>query len=141
ENQDRVLGPTTIDRWVYSETKALGEYMVLGYHRAGMPASIVRLFNVYGPRLDREGSGRVISRFIRQMMGDDPVTIIGDGKQTRAFTYITDIVRGIVAAGELPEAVGGIFNLGSTTETSINDLVDLIARIAGKRPPIRHVGL
>lgn len=139
ENDDRILGPTTVDRWVYSETKALGEYMSLAYCQAGLPVSIVRLFNVYGPRLDKEGNGRVITRFMRQVLDGHEVTIIGDGNQTRAFTYITDIVRGIVAAGEKPEAVGGIFNLGTTVETSINELVDAIFRATGKRAPIRHV--
>lgn len=141
EVDDRVLGPTTVDRWVYSETKALGEYMCLGYHRAGLPVSIVRLFNVYGPRLDREGSGRVITRFIRQAMCGEPITVIGDGRQTRCFTYVSDIVRGIIAAGEQPGAVGGIFNLGTTVETSINELVEMICQVSGRHPEVRHLGL
>jgi len=141
EEDDRMLGPTTVDRWVYSETKALGEYMCLGYHRSGLPVSIVRLFNVYGPRLDREGSGRVISRFIRQVMRNEPITIIGDGQQTRCFTYITDIARGIIAAAERPEAIGGIFNLGTTVETSINELVEIICKVAERQNDIRYVGL
>jgi UDP-glucose 4-epimerase len=141
ETDDRVLGPTTVDRWVYSETKALGEYICLGYHRAGLPVSIVRFFNVYGPRLDREGSGRVITRFMRQALRGEPITVIGDGKQTRCYTYIDDVVQGVVAAGERKQAVGGIFNLGSTVETSINDLVEVICAVTSRRPPIKHVGL
>lgn len=141
EDDDRVLGPTTVDRWVYSETKALGEYMALGYHRAGLPISVVRFFNVYGPRLDREGSGRVITRFLKQALGDEPITVIGDGKQTRCFTYIDDIVRGIVAAGEREEALGLTFNLGSTVETSINELVKAICELTGRHPPVEFVEL
>jgi UDP-glucose 4-epimerase len=141
ENDDRVLGPTTVDRWVYSETKALGEYMCLGYHRAGLPVSIVRFFNIYGPRLDREGSGRVITRFLRQAMRGEPITVIGDGSQTRCFTYVGDVIGGVIAAGEKPEAVGGIFNLGTTVETSINQLVDAVSTAVGKDAQVRHVGL
>lgn len=141
ESDDRVLGPTTVDRWVYSETKALGEYICRGYGREGLPVSIVRLFNVYGPRLDREGSGRVVSRFLRQAMEGNEITIIGDGAQTRCFTYCTDIIRGIVAAGERHESVGGIFNLGTDVETSINELVDVVCAVVGRRPPVRHVEL
>lgn len=141
ENDDRVLGSTTVDRWVYSETKAIGEYLCLGYHRQGLPVSTVRLFNAYGPRLDKGGGGRVVTRFIRQIMRDEPVTLIGNGEQTRSFTYIADIVNGIVAAGEREEAIGGIFNLGSSVETSINDLVKLIAEVVGKEPSIRSVAL
>jgi UDP-glucose 4-epimerase len=141
ENDDRVLGPTMVDRWVYSETKALGEYMCLGYHRTGLPVSIVRFFNIYGPRLDREGSGRVITRFLRQALRGEPITVIGDGTQTRCFTYISDVIKGVVAAGEKPEAVGGIFNLGSTVETSMNELVEVVCQVVGKRPEIKRVGL
>ena len=141
EDDDRVLGPTTVDRWVYSDTKALGEYMCLGYHRAGLPVSIVRFFNVYGPRLDREGSGRVIVRFARQLLRGEPITVIGDGTQTRCFTYVDDVVRGVVAAAERPQAVGGIFNLGSTVETSVNELVELIGRVLGRTPAVQFVGV
>jgi UDP-glucose 4-epimerase len=141
EGDDRVLGPTTVDRWVYSDTKALGEYLCLGYHRAGLPVSIVRFFNVYGPRLDREGSGRVITRFLKQAINEEPITVIGDGNQTRCFTYITDVIRGVVAAGERPEAVGEIINLGDDDETSINELVNLICRTVNKHPPVQFVAL
>jgi UDP-glucose 4-epimerase len=141
EEDDRVLGPTTVDRWVYSETKALGEYMCIGYHRAGLPVSIVRFFNIYGPRLDREGSGRVITRFLRQAMREEPITVIGDGKQTRCFTYVGDVIGGVIAAGEKPEAVGGIFNLGTTVETSINELVEAVVQAVGKKSTVKHVGL
>jgi UDP-glucose 4-epimerase len=141
EDGDRLLGPTSIDRWVYSETKALGEYVCLGYAREGLPVSIVRLYNVYGPRLDLEGSGRVITRFLRQAMNGEDITVIGDGTQTRCFTYVSDIVDGILAAGQRPEAVGGIFNLGSDRETSINDLVSLIRTVLGRSITVRHVAL
>ena len=141
EDDDRVLGPTIVDRWVYSETKALGEYMCFGYHRAGLPVSIVRFFNVYGPRLDREGSGRVITRFLRQALQNQPIAVIGDGKQTRCFTYISDVIQGVVAAGERPAAIGGIFNLGTPVETSINELVEIVCKTVGHRPPVKYVGL
>jgi UDP-glucose 4-epimerase len=141
EDGIRVLGPTTIDRWVYSETKALGEYMCLGFARAGLPISIVRLFNVYGPRLDREGSGRVVTRFARQIMRGERVTVIGDGSQTRCFTYVSDIVTGILAAAESHDALGQVFNLGSEVETSVLELVQLVAHALGRTADVEHVAL
>lgn len=139
EDDDRILGPTTIDRWVYSSTKALGEYMLIGYHRQGLPMSIARFFNAYGPKLDMEGSGRVMARFIMQTIDGKDITIIGDGKQTRCFTYIDDIVEGLIRCGINPLAEGQIFNIGSDFEVSILDLAKIIVNKIGSRSRIVHV--
>ena len=139
ENDDTILGATTVDRWVYSLSKGLGEYICLGYKKEGLPISIVRFFNAYGPRLDPEGSGRVISRFIRQASEDKEITIIGDGIQSRAYTYIDDVIDGIVLAGEKKEAIGEIFNIGMEVETSINELVKVLSEVVGKKLKTRHV--
>lgn len=139
ENDDAVLGPTTVDRWVYSMSKGLGEYICLGYKKEGLPVSIVRFFNAYGPRLDPEGSGRVISRFIRQALENKEITIIGDGTQTRSYAYIDDVIDGIVLAGEKEEAIGQIFNIGTEVETSINELVKMLSEIVGKKLKVKHI--
>ena len=94
EDDDRVLGSTRIDRWCYSTSKAVGEHFCFAYHRMGLPVTITRYFNVYGPRLDRIDVGRIITIFMGQVLRDEPLTVIGDGTQTRCFTYIDDAVRG-----------------------------------------------
>lgn len=139
ENDDRVLGPTTVDRWVYSSTKALGEYMFIGYYRQGLAMSIVRFFNAYGPKLDVEGSGRVISRFIIQALSGKQITVIGDGTQTRCFTYIDDVVDGLIKCAANPKAEGHILNIGNPQEISIIDLAHLIKKITGSRSEIVHI--
>ncbi|KPK38485.1 MAG: hypothetical protein AMJ78_09910 [Omnitrophica WOR_2 bacterium SM23_29] len=139
EDDDRVLGPTTIDRWVYSLTKALGEYMLIGYSREGLAMSIVRFFNAYGPRLDIEGSGRVISRFIVQALSGKQITVIGNGRQTRCFTYVDDVIDGLVKCATNSKAEGQIFNIGNPQEISIKDLANLIKNILGSKSEIVHI--
>jgi UDP-glucose 4-epimerase len=139
EDDDRVLGSTSVDRWVYSSTKALGEYMLIGYFRQGLPMSIVRFFNAYGPKLDIEGSGRVVSRFIVQALSGKQITVIGDGMQTRCFTYIDDVVDGLIECAANPKAVGQIFNIGNPQEISMKDLAHLVKRITGSKSEIVHI--
>lgn len=139
EDDDRLLGPTTVDRWVYSSTKALGEYMLIGYFRQGLPISIVRFFNAYGPKLDIEGSGRVMSRFIVQALSGKPITVIGDGKQTRCFTYVDDVVDGLVKCATNPKAEGEIFNIGNPQEITILDLAYLVKSVVGSKSEIIHI--
>jgi UDP-glucose 4-epimerase len=139
EDADRVLGPTTIDRWCYSTSKAVGEHFCLAYRRLGLPVTIVRYFNVYGPRLDRLDVGRVITIFMGKLLRGEPLTVIGDGSQTRCFTYIADAVRATVAAGVLSAAEGEVFNIGSSEETSMRRLAELMIELDGGRAPIRLV--
>ncbi|NQS99806.1 MAG: GDP-mannose 4,6-dehydratase [Candidatus Omnitrophica bacterium] len=139
EDDNRLLGPTTVDRWVYSSTKALGEYILIGYRRQGLAMSIVRFFNAYGPKLDIEGSGRVISRFIVQALANKQITIIGDGKQSRCFTYVDDVLDGLIKCAETKAADGEIFNIGRTEETSILDLAQLIKEATGSQSEIVHI--
>jgi len=94
EDDDRVLGSTGVARWSYSMSKAIDEHFALAYAVKGLPISIVRYFNSYGPRLDERGYGSVVANFIRQALRGDPITVHGDGKQTRCFTYIEDTVAG-----------------------------------------------
>lgn len=134
EEDDRVLGATTTDRWCYSTSKSAAEHYCWAYRRMGLDVSVVRYFNVYGPRLDKIDMGRVITIFMGQILRDEPLTIIGDGMQTRCFTYIGDAVRGTMAAGLLPEALGGVFNIGDDREIPVLELARTMLRIVGRDP-------
>ncbi len=132
EDDDRVLGSTRIDRWCYSTSKAAAEHFCFAYAKIGLPVVIVRYFNIYGPRLDRVDVGRVLTIFMGQILKNKPLTVIGDGSQTRCFTYVSDAIEATIAAGSSPQAVGGIFNIGTDTEISIRTLAETMLEIAGR---------
>ena len=139
EDADRVLGPTSIDRWCYATSKAAGEHFCLAYRRLGLPVTILRYFNVYGPRLDRLDVGRVITIFLGQLLRGEALTVIGDGTQTRCFTYVADAVEATVAAGTMSAAEGEIINIGTAEETSIRQLSELMIAIGGGASTLRLV--
>lgn len=139
EDDDRVLGSTRIDRWCYSSSKAVGEHFCFAYHRLGLPVTVVRFFNVYGPRLDKIDVGRIITIFMGQLLRNEPLTVIGDGRQTRCFTYVDDAIRALIEAGNRPGTNGEIFNIGTAQETSILELAKLMIEISGSRSEIRFV--
>jgi UDP-glucose 4-epimerase len=128
EDGDRLLGSTEIDRWCYSTSKAVGEHFCFAYLKLGLPVVIVRFFNVYGPRLDRIDVGRVITIFMGQLLRGEDLTVIGDGRQTRSFTYVDDAVKALIQAGVRPEAVGKVVNIGNDTETSVLQLAEAMIR-------------
>jgi len=139
EDDDRVLGPTTRSRWSYSTSKAVDEFLALAYHKErGLPVVIVRLFNTIGPRQTGR-YGMVVPRFVAQALGGRILTVYGDGKQTRCFADVRDIVRGIVALAECPQAEGQVFNLGSTCEIAIADLARLVLAITGSQSEIVYI--
>jgi len=131
EDGDRVLGSTRIDRWCYSSSKAVGEHFCFAFHKLGLPVVVLRYFNVYGPRLDRMDVGRVMTIFLGQLMRGLPLTVIGNGEQTRCFTYVEDAIRATVAAGLKEGAVGQIINVGSDEEVSIKRLAELMIDLCG----------
>jgi UDP-glucose 4-epimerase len=139
EDQDRILGPTTINRWAYSVSKAIDEHLAYAYFRGGLPVSIVRYFNSFGPRVNEAGYGSVIANFIRQALNDEPMTVHGDGTQTRCFTFVEDTVRGTMLAGEKPEALGEAFNIGNEHEVTIVELAHLIRDLAGSNSEIKQI--
>jgi UDP-glucose 4-epimerase len=139
ESGPRVLGPTTVSRWSYAAAKAVDEHLAFAYAGEGLPVSVVRYFNCYGPRLDRSGDASVVAVFLRQAFAGEQIPVHGTGSQTRSFTYITDTVRGTVLAGSVPEARGQVFNLGSPTETPIRKLAEMVVAAAGSRSPLRLV--
>jgi UDP-glucose 4-epimerase len=140
EDGDRVLGATSIDRWCYSTSKAVGEHFCFAYQKLGLPMSIVRFFNIYGPRLDKIDVGRVITIFMGQLLRGEDITVIGDGKQTRAFTFVDDAIRALVRAGTEREALGGVFNIGTDRETTILELAEaMIKAMPGTKSRIKFV--
>lgn len=139
EDDDRILGSTRIDRWCYSTSKAVGEHFCFAYHSMGLPVTVVRYFNVYGPRLDQLDVGRVITIFLGQALRGEPLTVIGDGRQTRCFTYVDDAVRATVAAGIGPETDGDVFNIGTDVETTVRELAEQIIAVTGSTSRIELV--
>ena len=139
EDSDRLLGPTTVGRWSYSDAKAIDEYFALAYAKRGLPVTAVRYFNAYGPRLDPRGYGSVIAMFITQALRGEPLTVYDDGQQTRCFTYIPDTVEGTIKAATVPEAAGMVLNIGSSRETTIMELARLVQQLTGSCSEIVHV--
>ena len=139
EEDDCILGPTTVSRWSYALSKAVDEHCALAHARDGFPVSIVRYFNSFGPRIDPNGYGSVVARFISQAMSGQPITVYGDGRQTRCFTYIADTVRGTMLAGTVPEAIGQVFNVGADREITITALAELVRDLVGSDSDIVNV--
>jgi UDP-glucose 4-epimerase len=139
EDDDRVLGSTQVARWSYSTAKALDEHLALSYGRNGLWVTIVRYFNSYGPRLDPVGYGSVVAKFIVQALQGAPLTVHGDGKQTRSFTFIDDTVRGTILAATSPAAQGQVFNIGCNREITILELAERVKGVTGSPSPIIHV--
>lgn len=139
EEDDCVLGPTTVSRWSYALSKSIDEHCALAHARDGFPASVVRYFNSYGPRMAPNGYGSVVARFISQALSGQPITVHGDGRQSRCFTYADDTVRGTILAGTTPEAIGRVFNIGTDREISITDLAKLVRKLAGSDSEIVNI--
>jgi UDP-glucose 4-epimerase len=128
EKSDRVLGPTSVDRWSYSSAKAVCEHMLYGIHRqCGLPFSIVRFFNAYGPR---QNPYFVVSQGVYRVLRGEQPLLYDDGKMTRCFTYIEDIVRGLCEIAINPRAVGEDFNLGNSVEVTMKEVVETILKEA-----------
>ena len=139
EDDDRVLGPTTKSRWSYACSKAIDEFLGLAYHHEyGVPVTIVRFFNTIGPRQTGR-YGMVVPRFVRQALDGDPITVYGDGRQSRCFTDVEDAVRATLALSQVPNAVGDVFNVGTTHELTIQELAERVRALAGSAAPIRFV--
>ena len=139
EDDDSLLGPTAVGRWSYALAKALDEHLAFAYHRQGLPVSVVRYFNSYGPRLDPRGYGSVVARFVNQALSGQPITVYDDGQQTRCLTYVDDTVQGTVLAASLPQAEGRAFNIGNGRETSVLELAQMVRETAGAQVEITHI--
>jgi|TARA_Y100000031_G_scaffold15620_1_gene16416 UDP-glucose 4-epimerase len=139
EDDDRILGSPLKSRWSYSEAKAIDEILAYTYWREkGLETIIIRLFNTVGPR--QTGSyGMVVPRFVGQAVRHQPLTIFGNGTQTRCFCHVSDVVGGLIALSEHPEAFGRVFNLGGTEEISIGDLAERIIELAGSDSEVNYI--
>ncbi|HWB31157.1 MAG TPA: NAD-dependent epimerase/dehydratase family protein [Vicinamibacterales bacterium] len=136
EDADLVMGPTPKHRWAYACSKAIDEFLALAYHRERkLPVIVVRLFNTVGPKQTGR-YGMVIPTFVRQALTDAPITVYGDGTQTRSFTYVGDVVDGLTRLVAEPKAVGQVFNIGNTEEISIRALAERIRTMTGSRSEI-----
>lgn len=129
EDDDRVMGPTTRNRWAYATSKAVDEFLGLAYHRQfGLPVVITRFFNTVGPRQTGR-YGMVVPRFVRQALRGEPVTVYGDGQQSRCFASVKDVTRAVARLAETPEAVGDVFNVGNTEEVTIQALAERVVAL------------
>jgi UDP-glucose 4-epimerase len=117
----------------------LDEHLALEYGRNGLPVSIVRYFNSFGPRIDYKGYGSVVANFLRQALAGEPLTVHGDGTQTRCFTYVNDSVEGTVRAATTKAAEGLVFNVGNDVEITVNDLARRIIALTGSSSEIVNV--
>lgn len=136
ENHDMVLGPTTHSRWSYAASKAIDEFLAIAYFRRdGLPVVVARLFNTVGPRQTGR-YGMVLPTFVRQALAGEPLTVFGDGNQTRAFTYVGDAVRALLDLPAHREAFGEVFNIGGGEEISIMDLARLVRERTGSSSEI-----
>ncbi|HVH58530.1 MAG TPA: NAD-dependent epimerase/dehydratase family protein, partial [Vicinamibacterales bacterium] len=126
-------------RWAYACSKALDEFLALAYWKQKqLPVVVVRFFNTVGPRQTAR-YGMVLPTFVRQALADQPITVFGDGTQSRSFTYVGDVVRGLVALVDEPRAVGQVFNIGNTNEITIGDLADKVKRLTGSASEIVRI--
>jgi UDP-glucose 4-epimerase len=136
ETSDCVLGPLTVPRWAYSTAKAMAEILAFAYHEEReLPAVVVRFFNTVGPR-QSPAYGMVIPRLVRQALNNEPLTVYGDGTQTRCFCHVSDVVRAIQGLVDEPRAVGEMFNIGSDEEVTILELTRRIRDYTGSSSEI-----
>lgn len=126
EDADLVLGATTRHRWAYACSKMLDEFHALAYYKEKkLPVVVFRLFNTVGPRQTGQ-YGMVLPNFVRQALANEPITVFGDGTQSRSFTYVGDVVRALMALMSEPRAIGQVFNIGNVEEVTIRELAERV---------------
>lgn len=136
EDADLVLGPTAKHRWAYACSKMIDEFLAFAYWKERkLPVIVVRLFNTVGPRQTGQ-YGMVIPNFVRQALAGHPITVFGDGTQSRSFTYVGDVVKAMVALIDEPRAVGQVFNIGNGHEITIRELAEKVKKMTGSSSEI-----
>ncbi len=139
ETNNMVLGPTKKRRWAYACTKAVDEFLAFAYHEErGLPVVVVRFFNTIGPRQTGQ-YGMVVPKFVRSALLGEPITVFGDGTQSRSFTYVKDVVRAVLVLMEKPAAEGDVFNIGDGREITILDLARKVKFLTGSPSEIVFV--
>ncbi|MCC7368457.1 MAG: GDP-mannose 4,6-dehydratase [Chloroflexi bacterium] len=136
EDDDRIMGSSQLSRWFYATAKAADEALAAAYwQEKRLPTICVRFFNTIGPRQTGR-YGMVVPRFIRQALRNEPVTVYGDGQQTRCFTYVGDVVKSVIALTETDKAWGDVYNVGRNAEISIYDLASRVIELTSSRSEI-----
>jgi UDP-glucose 4-epimerase len=139
EEADLVLGATAKHRWAYACSKLIDEFLALAYWKEKkLPVVIVRLFNTVGPRQTGQ-YGMVLPTFVRQAIAGKPITVFGDGTQSRSFTYVGDVVDALLRLASEPRAIGQVFNIGNVEEISIRELAERVKTLTGSTSPITYV--
>ncbi|HXW07247.1 MAG TPA: NAD-dependent epimerase/dehydratase family protein [Vicinamibacterales bacterium] len=139
EDADLVLGPSEKHRWAYACSKLIDEFLALAYWKERkLPVIILRLFNTVGPRQTGQ-YGMVIPNFVRQALAGQPITVFGDGTQSRSFTYVGDVVQAVLALIDEPRAIGQVFNIGHGREITIADLAERIRGLTGSSSQIVRI--
>src|ERR1700730_11903850 len=139
EEDDLVSGPSTKGRWSYACSKAIDEFLALAYWREKkLPTTIVRLFNTVGPRQTGR-YGMVIPTFVRQALAGRPITVYGNGKQTRCFGYVGDVVGALIKLMDRPDSIGQVYNIGSNEEISIFKLAEKVKELTNSDSEIVFV--
>ena len=139
EGAELVLGATVKHRWAYACSKLLDEFLALAYWKERkLPVVIARLFNTVGPRQTGQ-YGMVLPTFVRQALGEQPITVFGDGRQSRSFTYVGDVVDALIGLATEPKAVGEVFNIGNTNEVTIRELAERVRTLTGSTSVIQYV--
>ncbi len=136
EDGDMVLGATTRSRWSYACSKALDEFLAFAYaQETALPVTVARLFNTIGPRQSGR-FGMVLPRFVRQALSGEPLTVYGDGTQSRCFCDVSDVVRALVLLGKNEGAIGRVFNVGSEEPITMRHLAERVREQLGSRSPV-----
>lgn len=136
ETSDLLLGSPHQHRWAYACSKAIDEFLGLAYWKEQqLPVVVVRLFNTVGPRQTGR-YGMVVPTFVRQALAGEPLTVFGDGSQTRSFADVSDVVRALASLLDEPRAVGDVFNVGNPEEISIRGLAERVREVTGSRSEI-----
>jgi UDP-glucose 4-epimerase len=139
EDADLVMGPTTKHRWAYACSKAIDEFLALAYWKERkLPVIIVRFFNTVGPRQTGR-YGMVIPNLVGQALAGEPMTVFGDGTQSRSFTHVQDVVGALIQLVSEPSAIGQVINIGNTEEVTIGRLAERIRELTGSRSPIKLI--
>ncbi|HEY6507219.1 MAG TPA: NAD-dependent epimerase/dehydratase family protein [Vicinamibacterales bacterium] len=139
EGADLVLGATVRHRWAYACSKAIDEFLALAYWKERkLPVVVVRLFNTVGPRQTGQ-YGMVLPTFVRQALAGQPITVFGDGTQSRSFTYVADVVDALIKLAGEPRAVGEVFNIGNTEEVSISALAERVRVLTASASAIHYI--
>jgi UDP-glucose 4-epimerase len=139
EDADLVMGATVKHRWAYACSKAIDEFLALAYYKErGLPVIIVRFFNTVGPRQTGQ-YGMVLPSFVRQALAGEPITVFGDGTQSRSFTYVGDVVACLLKLVKEPKAIGQVFNIGNKEEVTILKLAEIVKSLTGSTSPIEFI--